>query len=177
MNFIFKILTLLPKKYVGAGIILALILQSTMWIYNKWDAERHWHSWAMSTEGHYYSKVEYDAENKRVRVYWDHYPKIPKCNLEYYYILHRPGKTPLSVAHWHIPKSDTIHYRLDTQDFTYANSNHWGVWLDLSEYEMGPGTYEITIHYEYEDCFNWWVNEWEPDQKIVFKIEDTNDKE
>ena len=44
----------------------------------------------------------------------------------------------------------------------------WGD--DVFVGNLEPGRYEIRIKYKY-DCWNWGVNEWEPDESIQFTVE------
>ena len=61
-------------------------------------------------------------------------------------------------------------YRHGPDDFKGKDVDFWGDWVSIAREPLHPGTYEIRVSYQY-DCFNWGVNSWEAEQRIVFTVE------
>ena len=157
------------KTVFGKKWILFLpIAVGLFFAYQRHQAEKQWHYWVVTPEVHYHDQVIYN--DGHVRVHWDKLPKIPNCGFEERWHLHLPGQGWIPVKEWDYQKYDVPPYRNSPSDFKGKDVDFWGDWVKISRAPLSSGTYEIRVSYHY-DCFNWGVNHWEAEQRIIFTVE------
>ena len=156
------------KGIFGKWWVIALpIAALSVFVYNKYDNEIHWHSWVATPEVHYHDDVIY--KDGMIKVHWDKLPRVPNCAFEERWHIYIPTQGWIPVKEWDYEKGDVPPYRLDTQDFKGKDVDFWGDWVKIARRPLKPGTYEIRVSYAY-DCFNWFVNGFEAEQRITFEV-------
>ena len=150
-------------------LIVLPIIVALGFAYNKHQAEKQWHYWVATEEVHYHDQVIY--KDGMIKVHWDKLPKVPNCAFEERWHIYIPQQGWVPVKEWDYQKYDVPPYRHGPDDFKGKDVDFWGDWVSIARRPLTPGVYEIRVSYQY-DCFNWGVNNWEAEQRIVFEVTD-----
>ena len=154
-----------PARYRWIVPFVFLIFYGYTYYYEKLTYQANYHAEAESVRNHHADEVIY--KDGYVKVHWAKLPKTVNCAFTETWMIFIPQRGWIEVHQWSYNKDAVPPYQKEGAD-VLKPVTFWGD--DVFVGNLEPGRYEIRIKYKY-DCWNWGVNEWEPDESIQFTVE------